>query len=69
MGPAHQHWLEFPEDMTRVHVSEDHCGRIVPVITISKEIGAVRTYRDDLRAVDGESIPAPNVRKHLCSFW
>lgn len=47
---------------------EDRHARTVPEVIISKEIGAVRSHRGGLRAVNEERGPAPDLLEHSCSY-
>jgi len=47
---------------------EEQHDRIVPGAGVSEEIGAVRAYRDDLRAVSGEEVSTPDLQEQYCSY-
>ena len=65
----HQFYSRFHLFLFRgMNAFEDHHDRIVLGVTISEETNIAWAYQGGPRAVNGESIPAPDLRKHLCSF-
>jgi len=68
MGQTPILFSSLPSLFLETNVLEDQQDRIVPGAAISEEIGAVLTYRGRLRAVDGESVPTPDLLENSCSF-